>query len=459
MRGPAGVGKTTLTSAALRATSTRLALAWLNSTPANAPELLELVLVELGIATSGTTRIERLQLWRQFQAETRATESRLFVVVERAEDFPVDVLHALDSLTAADVIGNLGANFVLLGNRGLDEHLAAPALESLRQRIRLRAELAPFTEAELQDYLRHQVACAGGHYDSVFAPGTVAALHRYSGGIARLANNLCETALDLAALQKQKLLTAELVSKTATSLLGLADSRSTPRVALALAENPPSTAAEVAAPVAPAASAPAPMPPPPAVAIPPGPVAAAPPAAVIPPAPAPAPVAPASAAIATPLATSAKTSAPPAASPEKPAAAPPRGFEFDGGTTDITDVAMADFPVLTDAVEMPPAATPAKRPAVAAPPPAPTPPAAAISAAAPAPRPPGSTRRRARGACYRNETAGTVAEPPRHGLHDTEDTARREAHATARTGRGQAGRAQARGPGPRAAHRCSEHRG
>jgi hypothetical protein len=28
-------------------------------------------------------------------------------------------------------------------------------------------------------------------------------------------------------------------------------------------------------------------------------------------------------------------------------------FEYDGGATDITDVAMADFPVLTDAVEMP----------------------------------------------------------------------------------------------------------
>jgi ATP/maltotriose-dependent transcriptional regulator MalT len=41
LRGPAGVGKSTLTSTALRATSTRLALAWLNSTPGNAAELRE----------------------------------------------------------------------------------------------------------------------------------------------------------------------------------------------------------------------------------------------------------------------------------------------------------------------------------------------------------------------------------------------------------------------------------
>ena len=223
LRGPAGVGKTTLTSAALRASSTRLALAWLNATPTNASELLELVLVELGISTAGTTRIDRLQLWRQFQGEMRATESRLFVVVERTEDLACEVLHALDSLTAPDAVGNLGANVVLLGHAGIDEHLSAPVLESLRQRIRLRTELTPFTEAELQDYLRHQVACAGGHFDHVFAPGTVAALYRHSGGVARLANTLCDTALELAASQQQKLLTAELVAKTAVSMLGLAD--------------------------------------------------------------------------------------------------------------------------------------------------------------------------------------------------------------------------------------------
>ncbi len=244
LRGPAGVGKTTFTSAALRASSTRLALAWLNAAPTNAAELLELVLVELGVGTAGTTRVDRLQLWRQFQGEMRTTESRLFVVVERTEDFACEVLHALDSLTAADAAGNLGANLVLLGHAGIDEHLSAPVLESLRQRIRLRAELTPFTEAELQDYLRHQVACAGGHYDHVFAPGTVAALYRHSGGVARLANTLCATALELAASQQQKLLTAELVTKTAVSMLGLAEAAPAARSAAPVVERCSGNAAD-----------------------------------------------------------------------------------------------------------------------------------------------------------------------------------------------------------------------
>ena len=252
LHGAAGVGKTTLTSAALRATSTRLALAWLNGLPTNAAELLELILIELGVNTLRTTRIERLQLWRQFQGEMRATDSRLFIVAERTEDLAPDVLHALDQLTAPDAVGNPGANLVLLGHAGIHEHLAAPALDSLRQRIRLRAELEPFTEAELQDYLRHQTARAKGHYDQIFAPGTVAALYRYSNGIARLVNTLCESALDIAAVQHQKQLTADLVARTAVSLLGLAESTPAARPAAAgdcRLRAPPSTRARRREPV------------------------------------------------------------------------------------------------------------------------------------------------------------------------------------------------------------------
>ncbi len=383
LHGPAGAGKTTLTSTALRATSTRLALAWLNGMPTNAAELLELILIELGVSTLRTTRIERLQLWRQFQAEMRATDSRLIVVAERTEDLSPDVLHALDQLTAPDAVGNPGANLVLLGHAGIHEHLAAPTLDSLRQRIRLRAELEPFSEAELQDYLRHQTARAKGHYDQIFAPGTVAALYRYSNGVARLVNTLCESALDIAAVQHQKQLTADLVARTAVSLLGLADS--TP------AARPAAAATPVAAPAAPVAASPVEMRSPQRA------VTAAPPAVIVErrsePRAIPVPASPPPARAAELPPAPPPPSPSPSPSPIVPAATAPAApgkpvdLEFDGGATDVADVAVADFPVLTDAIEPPaPAkpATPAPQPAATAPPPA-KPITPAPAAAAPAP--------------------------------------------------------------------------
>jgi len=389
LHGPAGVGKTTVTSAALRATSTRLAIAWLGGMATNASELLELLLVELGVSTLRTTRMERLQLWRQFQAESRATDSRLFVVVERTEDLSPEVLHALDQLTAPDAAGNCGANVVLLGHASIFEHLAAPLIDSLRQRIRLSTALEPFTEAELQDYLRHQVASAGGNYERIFAPGAVAALHRYSKGVARLANTICESALDIAAVQQQKQLTGELVAKTAVTLLGLS-------------EPVPSAqpAAAPARPVAPPVEArPAPRP---AATAPiferrSEPRMPAPPISPVPPEPRPVPPpAPAPAAAVTP-------------------ASPPKSVEidFDGSITDVADVAVADFPVLTDAIEPVKRPAPAPAPAKAAQTPTPAPqtkPAPPAPAATTAPAASTASKPAAKPAS-RLETAPSVPRP------------------------------------------------
>jgi type II secretory pathway predicted ATPase ExeA len=436
--GPAGVGKTTLALAAVRATSTRLATAWLSAVPTNATELLELLLVELGMNAHRTTRIERLQMWRQYLSELGATESRVFVIAERTEDLPPEVLRALDSLTAADANGCPGANVVLLGRPGLDQFLATPGLDSLRQRIRLRHRLEAFQAAELTQYLRHRVTRAGGDFDKTFAAGAAEAVHRYSGGIARVANSLCETALGVAAAEGRAQITAELIAEVAADMLGIAEPAQSADGATAAkpgpeAREPKAPPVEVVAPpsapaAAPMAISPAPPEPletpTPARTAPPAPVApaVAPPAAVVkPPAaaisPPPAPVPPPPAAVASAPAPRARPTAPPvatAAPVAEPAPAPaaarprppvppvvkrtepvpppssaaafvpfeafkPAGPDFDATATDVPDISSLDFPVLTDAVDEP-APTPRQaRPTAPSPPP---------QAAAKPPRPP-----------------------------------------------------------------------
>lgn len=397
LTGPAGVGKTTLAAAALRDSSTRLALGWLNGTPANASELLELLLAEFGFNVSRTGRVERQQMWRQFLNEASATDSRVFVIAERAEDLAPEILRALESLTTADPNGCRGANIVLLGQPGLHEHLKSPALESLRQRVRLRQRLEPLSADEVRGYLEHYVSRAGGSFTNIFTADAVAALHRHSGGIPRVINNLCETALTLAAALQLPALTAEVVARVARDMLGLgaedvppAASAATPSAeSVATAPAPsataqlPSSGAQLGPAPAPVAIASVAFTPSIAPAVSP-PVAAAAPAATF--APTAGPIVTTSApARAEPVASaplaatgptpSASTAAPAPHASRVPAAAPAplpeiidEPAEFDGGATDIAhdvlgqhanatgnlpDVQMADFPVLTDAVETP----------------------------------------------------------------------------------------------------------
>ena len=219
--GPAGVGKTTLAAHALRSFTARLALGWLG-TPALTPhELLEQLLTAFEFEPYKSSRMERLQTWRQFLSEMSITDTRVCVLVENADQIAPEVLQALASLTASDPNGCPGANLLLTSDTPMTDRLNTPGLELLKQRLRLTSTVRPLGTEEVRHYLQHSVALAGGEYDQIFAPDCAEMLQHYSKGAIRVLNNLCETALTVAATRKERPLSAQLIMRVAVGLLGM----------------------------------------------------------------------------------------------------------------------------------------------------------------------------------------------------------------------------------------------
>lgn len=221
--GPPGVGKTTQAGAVLRAVmgSARAAVVWLRTPPATPHELLESLLVELGLEPYKQSRAERLQAWRQLLVELTATETRVVIAVERANEAATAVLHALDALTAPDLHGCAGANLILMAPDGFRQTLDQAALVGLRQRIRLVRRVRPLDAGGVATYLRAAVERGGAVFDRVFAPDAVDALASHSGGIPRVLNHLADSALALAALRREPVLTGALVHEVAADVYEL----------------------------------------------------------------------------------------------------------------------------------------------------------------------------------------------------------------------------------------------
>jgi general secretion pathway protein A len=105
---------------------------------------------------------------------------------------------------------------LLVGQPELDEKLDSVDLRQLKQRIALRSHLAPLDINETKGYIHRRLQLAGSANPGiVFPDDTILEIHRYSRGIARLINTLCENALIQGYARQTRAITPEMIEEIA----------------------------------------------------------------------------------------------------------------------------------------------------------------------------------------------------------------------------------------------------
>ena len=82
-----------------------------------------------------------------------------------------------------------------MGQPELKDILGLPELRQLRQRILVHYELNPLTRRDVSHYIRHRLTLAGSQGRPYFTTWAARRIHRYSQGIPRIINNVCDKAL------------------------------------------------------------------------------------------------------------------------------------------------------------------------------------------------------------------------------------------------------------------------
>jgi general secretion pathway protein A len=108
------------------------------------------------------------------------------------------VLEEIRLLSGVETTKEKVLRIILAGQPELNEKLDSPELVQLVQRIRLRFHLTALTPEETQAYILHRLEVAGAHGRQLFAPETLPVIFRYTGGVPRLVNTLCDTGLLIA---------------------------------------------------------------------------------------------------------------------------------------------------------------------------------------------------------------------------------------------------------------------
>ncbi len=176
-------------------------------------ELLQAILFELRLTFRGMEEGElRLALVDHLTRGDKCPQGML-LLVDEAQALPTLLLEELRMMTNLARGGESRVRLVLSGSMELEEVLANPDLQAFSQRLAARCYLDPFDRAETLDYLRFQVAVAGGQAERMFDAGALDAVYRATDGVPRLINQLCDHALCLAYQAERRPLDAKAIER------------------------------------------------------------------------------------------------------------------------------------------------------------------------------------------------------------------------------------------------------
>ena len=107
---------------------------------------------------------------------------------------------------------------ILAGQPELNEKLDSPELVQLSQRIRLRFHLGALSREDVRLYVRHRLEVAGADGREIFAEDTYPEIYKYAGGVPRLVNTLCDTAMMAAFNEDRSLVTLKDIASAVEEL-------------------------------------------------------------------------------------------------------------------------------------------------------------------------------------------------------------------------------------------------
>ncbi len=192
--GEIGSGKTTLLQSFLSELDDDVVYAVVSQTQLTATQFLQAVLTEFGFKPFNKRKVELLDMLNMFLIEQYSLGKKVVLIVDEAQNLSHKVLEEIRLISGIETHKEKVLRIILAGQPELRDALDSPGLKQLVQRVRLRFHLGPLDRREMQEYVEHRLEVAGAE-TQLFQEDTFDKIHRYTGGVPRLINTLCDTAL------------------------------------------------------------------------------------------------------------------------------------------------------------------------------------------------------------------------------------------------------------------------
>jgi general secretion pathway protein A len=216
LTGEVGTGKTTLINKLLEwLRLQQVATAFIFNSRMNVPQFMDYMMADFGIPCDSRSKSQiLLRLYNWLLDRYRAGETAV-LIVDEAQNLSDEVLEEIRMMTNLETFTEKLLQIVLVGQPELEQKLKQPQLRQLRQRLTLRAKTHPLSLEETKAYVAQRLRIAGSNGQPIFDPESLLTIHRYSSGIPRVVNLICEHCLVSAFVDQQKMISSKVVEAVA----------------------------------------------------------------------------------------------------------------------------------------------------------------------------------------------------------------------------------------------------
>ena len=194
--GEVGCGKTTLCRRFLNELDpTHYDTALILNPRVTETQMLKAILTELGETKLARSQHDLVAQMNRVLLDRIEKGRDIVLIIDEAQNLSNNVLEQIRLLSNLETDKQKLLQIVLLGQPELKVVLAQAELRQLRQRILVHYELHPLAATDIGHYIQHRLSLAGGSGRPGFTTWAMRALHRGSGGIPRVLNNLCDKAM------------------------------------------------------------------------------------------------------------------------------------------------------------------------------------------------------------------------------------------------------------------------
>jgi len=193
--GEVGSGKTTLIRHLLnQIDQSPLTIGLINNTHESLGDLSDWIALAFNIERNQKDKAAFYRDIQTFLIDQYAQGKRSVLIVDEAQNMNESALEELRLFTNINANKDHLLQIILVGQPELAAMLQQPELSQIAQRVSVEYHLDPLSWKESCEYIQHRLTVANTQ-SQIFSKNAMGVLYYYSGGIPRLLNTLCDSAL------------------------------------------------------------------------------------------------------------------------------------------------------------------------------------------------------------------------------------------------------------------------